>query len=74
MATLFGSGFMFTLAPLFFEYTVELTYPNPEGLVAGFLTIIYNLIATIFLFMFFAQDSIGTSWMNCFTVVSALGK
>ena len=73
MATLFGSGLTFTLAPLFFEYTVELTYPNPEGLVAGFLTIIYNIIATIFLSMF-NTPGIGTRWMNYFIVASALGK
>ena len=73
MATLFGSGFTFTLAPLIVEYTVELTYPNPEGLVAGFLTIIFNGIASIFLSMFFAP-SLGTNWMNYFMVASALGK
>ena len=31
--------------PLFMEYTNEMTYPVPEGIVGGFLTFFYNLVS-----------------------------
>ena len=68
-----GSAFTFSLAPLFFEYTVELTYPAPEGLVGGLLAGFYNLIGTIFLSLFFAQN-IGHLWVNYALVIAAIGK
>ena len=73
MATLLGSAFTFALTPLFFEYSVELLYPNPEGLVGGFLTFFYNLIGTIFLSVFLDPNA-GTKWMNYLLVVGAIGK
>ena len=68
-----GSAFTFSLAPLFFEYTVELTYPAPEGLVGGLLAGFYNLVGTIFLSLFFAQN-IGHLWVNYALVIAAIGK
>ena len=68
-----GASFAFTLAPLFFEYTAELAYPVPEGVVGGFLTCFNNLIGMIFLSIFFIP---GTQkepfWMNIVLLVSAI--
>ena len=68
-----GSSFAFTLAPLFFEYTAELAYPVPEGVVGGFLTCFNNVIGMIFLSIFFIP---GTQkepfWMNIVLLVSAI--
>ena len=63
--------FSFSLAPLFFEYTAELAYPAPEGLVAGFLTCGMNLLGCIFFCLFFIPG-IGTVWMNYVLVASAI--
>ena len=68
-----GASFAFTLAPLFFEYTAELAYPVPEGVVGGFLTCFNNVIGMIFLSIFFIP---GTQkepfWMNIVLLVSAI--
>ena len=68
-----GSVCTFSLVPLFFEYTVELTYPTPEGLVGGFLACFYNFVGTIFLLMFFVHN-IGHLWVNFVLVIAALRK
>ena len=68
-----GASFAFSLAPLFFEYTVELTYPIPEGLVGGFLTCFYNFVGIGFLCAFFIPN-IGQLWMNYTLVAAALGE
>merc|ERR1712141_244829 len=34
-------------------FTVELVYPVPEGVVGGFLTVVYNTTGMIFLFLFY---------------------
>jgi hypothetical protein len=73
VSTVVGASLTFSLAPLFFEYTVELTYPAPEILVGGFLTCFNNLVAGAFLAIFFIHD-IGTVWMNYVLVASALGN
>lgn len=70
-ATVCGTSFTFSLAPLFFEYSSELAYPVPEGLVGGFLTCFNNLIGGIFLAIFFIPN-IGTTWMNYVLVASAV--
>ena len=43
----------FVSGPIFFEFTVELVYPVPEGVVGGFLTCVYNAVGMIFLFSFY---------------------
>ena len=43
----------FISGPIFFEFTVELVYPVPEGVVGGFLTCVYNAVGMIFLFSFY---------------------
>ena len=68
-----GTSFCFTLAPLFFEYTAELAYPVPEGLIGGFLTCGNNVVAGLFLSAFFIHG-IGTIWMNYVIVASAIGE
>ena len=68
-----GIVFSFCLAPLFFEYTVELAYPVSEGLVGGFLCCFNNFIGTVFLALFFIPN-LGTIWMNYVQVFGAVGK
>ena len=72
-STIAGSSFCFTLAPLFFEYTAELAYPVPEGLIGGFLTCGNNVVGGLFLSAFFIHG-IGTIWMNYVIVASAIGE
>ena len=47
-----GISFNFATAPLFFELAVELAYPSPEGVIAGFATCLLNFIGIIFLCIF----------------------
>ena len=68
-----GIVFSFCLAPLFFEYTVELAYPVSEGLVGGFLCCFNNFIGTVFLALFFIPN-LGTIWMNYVQVFGAISK
>ena len=51
-ATILASGITYSSGPIFFEFTVELVYPVPEGVVGGFLTVVYNTTGMIFLFLF----------------------
>ena len=37
-STICGSGCITAIMTLFFEYTVEMSYPVPEGIVGGLLT------------------------------------
>ena len=73
VATIAGSSFCFTLAPLFFKYTAELAYPVPEGVIGGFLTCFNNVVGGLFLSAFFIPG-IGTIWMNYVIVASAVGN
>ena len=68
-----GIVFSFCLAPLFFEFTAELAYPVPEGLVGGFLTCFNNFIGAVFLSLFWVPN-IGTIWMNYIQIFGAVGK
>ena len=43
-ATISGSGCITAIMTLFFEYTVEMSYPVPEGIVGGLLTGGCNLV------------------------------
>merc|ERR1712226_283188 len=52
-ATIHASGITYSSGPIFFEFTVELVYPVPEGVVGGFLTVVYNTTGMIFLFLFY---------------------
>ena len=39
-----GSGCITAIMTLFFEYTVEISYPVPEAMVGGLLTMGNNLV------------------------------
>ena len=45
VSTITGITTLYTCMPLFMEYTNEMTYPVPEGIVGGFLTFFYNLVS-----------------------------
>jgi len=53
VSTVLASALTYSSGPIFFEFTVELVYPVPEGVVGGFLTGIYNTVGMIFLFIFY---------------------
>ena len=73
MSSVSGASFAFTLAPLFFEYTAELAYPVPEGVVGGFLTCFNNVIGCLFLSIFFIPGTQNDPfWMNIVLLVSAV--
>lgn len=48
-----ASALTYAAGPIFFEFTVELVYPVPEGIVGGFLTCVYNTVGMSFLFLFY---------------------
>ncbi len=50
VSTIFASALTYSSAPIFFELTVELVHPVPEGVVGGFLTCFYNAVGMLFLF------------------------
>ena len=59
-----GLGIFFTASiPVFIEMACEVSYPVAEGLTAGFLMMIINFTATVFLLINLIPD-IGTAWMN----------
>ena len=53
VSTVLASALTYSCGPIFFEFTVELVYPVPEGVVGGFLTCVYNTVGMIFLFVFY---------------------
>ncbi len=60
ISTILASAFTYATGPIFFEFTVELVYPVPEGIVGGFLTCFYNTIGMIFLFLFYIPNIAAT--------------
>ena len=49
IAVILASVFVNGAIPLFYELSCELCYPQPEGIVGGFLTVLNNIIGCIFL-------------------------
>ena len=49
-STICGSGCITAIMTLFFEYTVEMSYPVPEGIVGGLLTGGCNVVRIFYLF------------------------
>ena len=45
-STIGGVIILSSARPLFFEYTAELAYPVPEGLIGGVLNAGFNLVST----------------------------
>ena len=73
-STIMGSCCVFSLTPVFFEYTAELTYPLSEGLSGGWLTLFYNLFGTIVFACSEENKYIGVIWIDWVLFVSCLGK
>lgn len=51
ISVIIGASFNYACSPLFFELAVELAFPVPEGVVGAFLTICWNVVAAVFLFV-----------------------
>lgn len=62
-SSIFGGFFVSGTIPLFYELTVESTYPVAEGVTTGLLTIINNTFTVIFLLVLMIPG-VGTVWMN----------
>ena len=60
VSTILASSLTYSASPIFFEFCVEIVYPIPEGIVGGFLTLVYNTFGMIFLFLFYVPQ-IGTN-------------
>ena len=63
IAVIASASVSFACYPIFFEMTVEITYPVHESIVGGFLTGFYNLVAIVFLLIFFIPK-VGYLWIN----------
>ncbi len=63
VAAVVGTASYFACFPLFFELTLMISHPAPEGIVGAFLTGVYNVFMTIFLLIMMIPD-LETSWMN----------
>ena len=50
-----------TTDPLFYEIAAEVTYPLPEGITGGLITIIVNAIDVI---VYFITPVISIDWIN----------
>ena len=69
-----GSCCVFSLTPVFFEYTAELTYPVPEALSGAWLTVWYNAFGTVVLLLS-ENKHIGVSqWVDWVLFGSCIGK
>ena len=68
-----GTATYYACIPLFFELSLMISYPTPEGLVGAFLTGTYNLIAMIFLLVMMIPD-MDVTWVNYVLIVgTAMG-
>ncbi|CAL4065191.1 unnamed protein product [Meganyctiphanes norvegica] len=63
ISVIMGASFNYAVSPLFFELAVELAYPVPEGVVGGFLTFGYNVVAVMFLLVLQLKVD-GVLWMD----------
>lgn len=62
-SSILGGFFISGTIPLFYELTVESTYPVAEGVTTGALTLINNTFTVIFLLVLMVPK-VGTEWMN----------
>ena len=70
-ATILASSLTYASSPIFFEFTVELTYPVPEEVVGGVLTVGYSTIGMIFLMLFYIPALQATSnWIPIALMIS----
>ena len=49
VSAIFGGFFISGTIPIFYELTIEQTYPVAEGITTGLLTLINNIVTVIFL-------------------------
>ena len=61
VSVILSSSISFSCIPIFFEMSVEVAYPVHESIVGGFLTTFYNLVAIVFLLLFFIPRYISKS-------------
>ena len=59
-----------SLAPIAFEFCVELCYPVNEGVLGNWMALWFNLISAVYLGVFQIFPGIGTRWMNFLLPVS----
>ena len=58
-----GVSLTSSVAPIAFEFCVELCYPVHEGVIGNWLTLWFNLISGVY-FGVFQIPGIGTRWIN----------
>ena len=63
ISVILSTSISYSCYPIFFEMTVEVTYPVHESIVGGFLTGFYNLVGICFLLIFLVPN-IGYVWIN----------
>jgi len=66
-SAIFGGFFISGTIPIFYELTIEQTYPVAEGTTTGLLTLINNIITVLFLGVFVIKN-VGKGFLNSFTV------
>jgi len=71
IVVILATSLNYSCTPIFFEMCVEIAFPVNEGLVGGFMTTANNLMALIFLFIFFIPD-IGFIWIDYVLVGATL--
>jgi len=62
-SAILGGFFVSGSIPLFYELTIEQTYPIAEGITTGVLTLVNNLWTVLFLLILVFPNA-GTIWMN----------
>jgi len=62
-SAILGGFFVSGTIPLFYELTIEQTYPVPEGITTGILTMVNNAVTVLFLVALLIPK-VGTIWMN----------
>ncbi|EDO40262.1 predicted protein, partial [Nematostella vectensis] len=62
-SSIMGGFFVSGTIPLFYELTVESTYPVAEGVTCGLLTLVNNFFTVAFL-VILTIPGVGTVWMN----------
>ena len=58
-----GVSLACSMAPIAFEFCVELCYPVHEGVVGNWLVLWFNVLSAVY-FGVFQIPGIGTRWMN----------
>ena len=71
LSSILGSGFLGISSILYFEYTVELAYPVPEGVTGGYINCFEDIFGIIFFSIFFIKN-ISFTWIN-YALVFASG-